>query len=118
MIEREIFMEKRKAELQQSQKTMQEHLMNILKDFSGWDDMKTTTDESLGRATITGKKDGLKLSLTIDRIDLEEVKDNFLKKSDYKDEVICLRQQGLKQQDIADRLGISQSLVSKLLKQK
>ena len=37
------------------------------------------------------------------------------RKSDYKNEVHRLRQQGLKQREIALRLGISQSLVSKLL---
>lgn len=116
-------MKKNIIDTHHSHKTMQEHLSTILRDISAWDDMKTTTDESLGRATITGRKDGLRLSLTIDKSDIGEARTQSVyldmpKKSDYKDEVLRLRQQGLKQQEIANRLGISQSFVSKLLSQK
>lgn len=116
-------MKKKEIDIHHSQKTMQEHLSTILRDVPAWDDMKTTTDESLGRATITGRKNGLRLSLTIDKSEIGETRTQSVyldmpRKSAYKDEVFRLRRQGLKQQEIANRLGISQSLVSKLLNQK
>lgn len=116
-------MKKKEICIRQPQTTMQEHLSKIMRDIPTWDDMKTTTDEVLGRATITGRKNGLRLSLTIDKSDIGETRTQSVyldmkKKSDYKDEIFRLRQQGLKQQEIANRLGISQSLVSKLLNQK
>lgn len=82
-------------------------------------DVKTTTDESRGIATVSGKKGGKHLSFVIEQSDLGETRtlsayDELDKKSGYKDEVKRLRKQGLKQKDVALRLGISQSLVSKL----
>jgi len=85
-----------------------------------WEDVQTSTDETRGFATISGKKDGMRLSLTIDKSELGETRTqsaytDLPRKSDCKDEVHRLRRQGLKQREIALRLGISQSLVSKLL---
>ena len=84
------------------------------------DDVKTSTDESRGVATVSGKKDGKRFSVTIEESDLGQTKTftqycDLPRKSDYKDEVKRLYKNGLKQKDIALRLGISQSLVSKLL---
>ncbi|WP_161487911.1 hypothetical protein [Paenibacillus glacialis] len=61
-------------------------------------------------------------SFSIEQSDIGETRtmstyDQLDKKSDYKDEVKRLREQGLKQKGIALRLGISQPLVSKLLKE-
>lgn len=83
-------------------------------------DVKTTTDESKGMATVSGRKGGKQFSFIIEQSDLGETRTasvykSLERKSDYKDEVKRLRRQGLKQNEIALRLGISQSLVSKLL---
>ncbi|CAJ1317315.1 helix-turn-helix domain-containing protein [Paenibacillus nuruki] len=82
-------------------------------------DVKTTVDEKKGLATVTGKKDGKILSMSIEQSEIGETRtmstySDLEKKSDYKDEVKNLRKKGIKQKDIALRLGISQSLVSKL----
>lgn len=82
-------------------------------------EVKTMTDELRGTATISGKKDGKHLSFVIEQSEIGETRtasvyDSLDKKSDYKDEVKRLRKQGLKQKDVALRLGISQSLVSRL----
>lgn len=84
------------------------------------ENVKTTTDETRGTATISGKRGGKNVSVTIDSSDYGETRsfsvyDDLSRKSDYKDEVKRLYRQGLKQREIALRLGISQSLVSKLL---
>lgn len=84
------------------------------------DDVKTSTDESRGVATVSGKKDGKHFSVTFEESDLGQTRTftqyyDLPRKSDYKDEVKRLYKKGLKQKEIAIRLGISQSLVSKLL---
>lgn len=91
--------------------------------FSFWDqldDVKTSTDEVQGIATISGKRDGKRISVTIEESDLGQERtftqyNDLPRKSDYQEEVKRLYKKGLKQKDIALRLGISQSLVSKLL---
>ncbi|MEM1485590.1 hypothetical protein V6615_12030 [Oscillospiraceae bacterium PP1C4] len=85
-------------------------------------DVKTTTDETLGIATISGRRDGVRVSITIEFSELgvtqiTSVYQSVPRKSDYKNEVKHLRDQGLTQKCIALRLGILQSLVSKLLNQ-
>ena len=84
------------------------------------DDVKTSSDETQGIATIYGKKEGKHFSITIEASDLGQTRIftqyNILpRKSDYKGEIKRLYKKGLKQKEIALHLGISQSLVSKLL---
>lgn len=82
-------------------------------------DTKTTIDEVKGIATISGKKDGKYLSFVIEQRDYGEIQlesaDNFKRKSDYKEEVKRLYKNGFKQKEIASRLNMSQSFVSRLL---
>lgn len=82
-------------------------------------DTKTTIDEVKGIATISGKKDGKYLSFVIEQHDYDEIQfesaDNFKRKSDYKEEVKRLYKNGFKQKEIASRLNMSQSFVSRLL---
>ena len=82
-------------------------------------DTKTTIDEIKGIATISGKKDGKYLSFVIEQRDYDEIQfesaDNFKRKSDYKEEVKRLYKNGFKQKEIASRLNMSQSFVSRLL---
>ena len=82
-------------------------------------DTKTSIDESKGIATISGKKDGKYLSFVIEQRDYGEIQleseDNFKRKSDYKEEVKRLYKNGFKQKEIASRLNMSQSFVSRLL---
>lgn len=82
--------------------------------------VKTSTDEDKGIATVSGERDGQRLSFTIRQSDLGEIRratvyTDLPRKSDYKDEVRQLYREGYKQREIAEMLGISQSLVSKLL---
>ena len=82
--------------------------------------VKTSTDEDKGIATVSGERDGQRLSFTIRQSDLGEIRRASVytalpRKSDYKDEVQRLYREDYKQREIADILGISQSLVSKLL---
>ena len=82
-------------------------------------DTKTTIDEVKGIATISGKKDGKYLSFVIEQRDYDEIQlesaDSFKRKSDYKEEVKRLYKNGFKQKEIASRLNMSQSFVSRLL---
>ena len=83
--------------------------------------VKTTTDERRGVATVSGERDGQRLSFTIRQSPLGEIReasvyDDLPRKSDYKDEVKRLYRERYTQQEIATMLGISQSLVSKLLR--
>ena len=82
--------------------------------------VKTSTDEDKGIATVSGERDGKRLSFTIRQSDLGEIRRaavyaDLPRKSDYKDEVQQLYREGYKQREIAAMLGISQSLVSKLI---
>ena len=82
-------------------------------------DTKTSIDESKGIATISGKRDGKYLSFVIEQRDYDELQldssDTFKRKSDYKEEIKRLHKIGLKQKEIALRLNMSQSFVSRLL---
>ncbi|MFB2517509.1 helix-turn-helix domain-containing protein [Lysinibacillus sp. OTC-L20] len=89
--------------------------------YSQLTDAKLTIDNSKGIATLSGKKDGHFYSVTIEQSELGQSKTETIYKElgnkyEYKEEVQRLRKQGLKQKDIALRLGISQSSVSNLLK--
>lgn len=74
-------------------------------------------------AIVTGKKGGKNICAKLEASDLGKTAsiseyDQLPRKSDYAAEVKRLYRQGLKQKEIALRLGISQSLVSKLLNDK
>lgn len=80
---------------------------------------KIHIDELQGTATVQGMKGGKIFSFSIEQRDFTEsatnINDNFVCKSDRKKEIKRLYQSGLKQTEIARKLNISQSLVSKLL---
>lgn len=81
---------------------------------------QVSIDEAKGTAMIRGTKDGKFFSFIIEQQDKEDTYINpnkkFTRKSDYKDEIKRLYKIGMKQIEIARRLNISQSLVSRLLK--
>lgn len=81
---------------------------------------KIHIDELNGTATIQGMKEGKIFSFFIEQRDLMDsramsIDDKSFRKTDRKKEVKRLYQSGLKQTEIARKLNISQSLVSKLL---
>ena len=83
--------------------------------------IKVSIDETRGTATLRGKKDGKIFSFSIAQQDETEVpkindSNKIIRKSDHKDEVKRLYKLGIKQTEIARQLNISQSLVSRLLK--
>lgn len=81
---------------------------------------KIHIDELNGTATIQGIKEGKIFSFSIEQRDFTDrsvtnTEDKFTRKSDRKKEIKRLYQSGLKQTEIARKLNMSQSLVSKLL---
>ena len=81
---------------------------------------KIHIDELNGTATIQGMKEGKIFSFFIEQRDFMDsramrIDDKTVRKTDRKKEVKRLYQSGLKQTEIARKLNISQSLVSKLL---
>lgn len=81
---------------------------------------KIHIDEFQGTATVQGIKGGKIFSFFIEQRDFTDIsttntEDKFTRKSDHKKEIKRLYQIGLKQTEIARKLNISQSLVSKLL---
>ncbi len=82
--------------------------------------VRTSTDEVRRTATVSGERDGKQLSFSIKESDLGEIRmlsafEKLPRKSDYREEVQRLYKDGHKQKEIAAMLGISQSLVSRLL---
>ena len=81
---------------------------------------KIHIDEIKGIATVQGTRGGKIFSFSIEQrdlagIDISGAGDKFARKSDYKEEIKRLYQSGLKQTEIAHKLNMSQSSVSKLL---
>jgi DNA-binding Xre family transcriptional regulator len=83
--------------------------------------IETRTYESRGisTATVSGTANGKNYTVTVKQSPLgKEILateySRLDKKSGYKNEVKNLRKEGVRQVDIAARLGISQSMVSKL----
>lgn len=70
--------------------------------------------------SIVGESDGARISTDIsvfsngDYVNTSSKFSKKQRKSDYADEVFRLREMGFKQTEIAKKLGISQSMVSKL----
>lgn len=81
--------------------------------------IKTTMDEVKGVATISGKMEGKYLSIIIEQKDddiLSDIDDGkLIRKSSYKEEIVKLHKEGFKQNEIARRLNMSQSSVSRIL---
>jgi DNA-binding NarL/FixJ family response regulator len=79
-------------------------------------------DEKKRKITVQGKNDHSIITTTIEQTEhgcISNVSDykKVNKKSDYKNDIKDLYVRGYKQVEIAQKLGISQSLVSKLLKE-
>lgn len=76
-------------------------------------------DELNGRASIQGVTEGKIFSFSIEQRDFTDsatnIDDKIVCKSERKKEIKRLYQSGFKQNEIARKLNISQSLVSKLL---
>ena len=82
------------------------------------ENVKTTLNTKTGTASITGSKDGYQYTTTMQKethcmVRTESMFECNLLKEALISQVKNLRRQGYKQQEIADMLGISQSLVSK-----
>ena len=85
---------------------------------TGLQDVKASFNSKTGTASITGKKDGFQYCTTISKEDngtiFQQSKfDLNFGKDALVSQIKELRKQNYKQQQIADMLGISQSLVSK-----
>lgn len=81
---------------------------------------KIHIDELQGTAMIQGTAEGKVFSFTIEQRDFTDdsatsIDNKSIRKSDHKKEIKRLYQSGLKQTEIARKLNMSQSLVSKLL---
>lgn len=85
------------------------------------DDYNLSYDKKKNIATVSGKRDGYNYTVIAEKSMGETLIQTrypeLERKSDYKDEVKLLYSKGLRQKDIAMRLGISQSLVSKLVRE-
>ncbi len=82
--------------------------------------IKVNIDEMKGVATVLGKIEGKYLSIVIEEKDFDDIESKVepvkvVRKSSYKEEVKRLHEAGFKQREIAFRLNMSQTLVSKLL---
>lgn len=78
-------------------------------------------DERKGTITILGKKNGDQVSVKIEQNEYGETMTTSSykkqhRKADLKDEVKRLYKSGVNEQEIAERLGMSQSYVSQLLR--
>lgn len=108
-------------------KIMKKQSQNILTLISnlvsnlGLNDVKTSFNSKTGTASIIGTKDGFQCTTTL-RKELCGVVQTTTKfatnlgKEALHLQIIDLRKQGYRQQQIADMLGISQATVSKYLK--
>lgn len=97
------------------------NVLETLHDFiskTGLDDVKTSINTKTGTASITGTKDGFQYTTTVKRkekgvIQTQTSFDTNLGKEALVLQVKELLNDGYRQQEVADMLGISQSLVSK-----
>lgn len=92
-------------------------LENFVKQ-TGLENVKTTYNTKTGTACITGTKDGYQYTTTMQKetygvIQTQSCFEFNLGKDALVSQVKRLRQQGYKQREVADMLGISQGLVSK-----
>ena len=85
---------------------------------TGLENVKTTYNTKTGTACITGTKDGYHYTTTMQKdkhcvIQAQSRFESNFGKDALVSQVKSLLQQGYKQREVADMLGISQSLVSK-----
>ena len=85
---------------------------------TGLENVKTTYNTKTGTACITGTKDGYKYTTTMQKetngvVQTQSRFESNLGKDALVSQVKSLLKQGYKQREVADMLGISQSLVSK-----
>ena len=87
----------------------------------GLDEVKTTFDSKTKTASVVGNKNGIQYTTTLTEhksgsIQTNSMFEKNLGKDVLKKQIKKLKQQGYKQQKIADMLGVSQSTVSNYLK--
>lgn len=90
---------------------------------TGLSNVKTSYDSRTGTATITGNRDGMQYTTTVQRNKYGATKtvsqyDVTVGRDAMIEQVKQLKRQGYKQTEIADMLGISQSSVSNYLRSK
>lgn len=107
-----------KNELRKHDKKSQLELVREFIDLTGLDDTKMMINSKTGTVSITGRKNGYQYTTTMQ----QEKHGQIVKNSSFEvnvgkdaliEQIKELRRQGYKQLEIADMLGISQSLVSK-----
>lgn len=99
----------------------QVNVLQAMSDFisnTGLENVKTSYNSKAGSASITGSQNGIQYTTTLQRqqngvIQTNSQFSNNLGKEALVSQVKELVSQGYKQRQIADMLGISQSLVSK-----
>ena len=105
-------------ELRKHDKRSQLELVREFVDLTGLDDTKMMINSKTGTVSITGRKNGYQYTTTMQ----QEKHGQIVKNSSFEinvgkdaliEQIKELRRQGYKQLEIADMLGISQSLVSK-----
>lgn len=97
------------------------NVLQMLNDFiiqTGMENVKTSINTKTGTASITGTKDGYQYTTTVKRekngiINTHASFEINLGKEALVFQVKQLIKQGYRQREVADMLGISQSLVSK-----
>lgn len=85
---------------------------------NNFEDVKISSDEAKGIATITGKKDGIQYTTTMKMepygcVQTSAQFQSNMDKNQKIEQIKSLLKQGYTQNEIATMLGISQSLVSK-----
>lgn len=108
------------GEIQKTDNGILEYLRRFVHD-TGFDEFKTSYNSRTGTATVTGKKDGMQYTTTIQRNKYGETRTSShynvtVGRKALIEQVKQLRRQGYKQTEIADMLGISQSSVSNYLR--
>lgn len=102
-------------------KSGQINAIQMLENFvaqTGLENVKTTLNTKTGTASITGTKGGYQYTTTMQKephgmVQTQSTFECNLGKDALVSQVKSLLRQGYKQREVADMLGISQSLVSK-----
>lgn len=110
-----------KKEIQTNNSKSPLDLVNEFIDQVGLNDTKMTINSKTGTVSITGCKDGYQYTTTMQ----QEKHGNIVRNSSFEvnigkgalvEQIKELRKDGYKQLEIANMLGVSQSLVSKYLR--
>lgn len=103
------------------QKHKSRNALTLVKEFidqTGLDDTKMTLNSKTGTVSITGRRNGYQFTTVMQ----QEKQGNIMRNSTFAvnvgkealiEQIKDLRREGYKQSEIADMLGVSQSLVSK-----